>query len=54
MFYFNLMLLQTGTKLGGGYDAWEKNKEGGRCRKLTPPKEKVSLFIFQTQFETLL
>jgi hypothetical protein len=39
----------------GGYDAWERKiKRGDVVRKLTPPKEKVSLFIFQTQFETLL
>jgi hypothetical protein len=46
-----MLLQQTGNL--GGYDAWEKkNKEGGRCGSLHLPRKKVSLFIFQTQFET--
>jgi hypothetical protein len=42
------MLLQTGTRTWIGYDAWEKNKEGGRCQTYTSKEKSESIYFSDT------
>jgi hypothetical protein len=44
MFYFNLMLLQTGTEIG--WSRTLRKIKRGRCRKLTPPQGKSESIYF--------